>query len=313
VKCPKCSYLGFETGDRCKNCGYDFSLIAVAPGANTPAGDAAIRTDDAETGAPELWLDRMDRTMDEATRPSAQDHLAGVRQLPAAPSQQTAAEDSLPLFNPNDPDDIPLIALPSAPRPPLSVRRTPDAPRLRAVPRASRRAEPALNFREEPEEEPALAPPPVVQPRVRRPPAAAEGRRDVAGRRLVAAGIDHAILFAIDLAVVYFTLRMAGLDGADIGALPVAPLVTFLALVKVAYFTAFTAVGGQTIGKMALQIRVVGDEGAVDSGRAIRRTFAALLSLLPLGLGFLPAFFGDDRRALHDRLTHTRVVGLPSA
>ena len=29
MKCPKCSYLGFETGDRCKNCGYDFSLLAV--------------------------------------------------------------------------------------------------------------------------------------------------------------------------------------------------------------------------------------------------------------------------------------------
>jgi len=22
VKCPKCNYLGFETGDRCRNCGY---------------------------------------------------------------------------------------------------------------------------------------------------------------------------------------------------------------------------------------------------------------------------------------------------
>ena len=30
VKCPKCDYLGFETGDRCKNCGYDFSLLSVA-------------------------------------------------------------------------------------------------------------------------------------------------------------------------------------------------------------------------------------------------------------------------------------------
>jgi uncharacterized RDD family membrane protein YckC len=38
-----------------------------------------------------------------------------------------------------------------------------------------------------------------------------------------------------------------------------------------------------------------------------------VLSLLPAGLGLLPAFFGHDRRALHDRLTGTRVVGLPSA
>ena len=31
MKCPKCGYLGFEPVDRCRNCGYDFSL-AAAPG-----------------------------------------------------------------------------------------------------------------------------------------------------------------------------------------------------------------------------------------------------------------------------------------
>ena len=30
MKCPKCLYIGFETGDRCKNCGYDFSLLGIA-------------------------------------------------------------------------------------------------------------------------------------------------------------------------------------------------------------------------------------------------------------------------------------------
>ena len=28
MKCPKCGYLGFETTDRCRNCGYDFSFAA---------------------------------------------------------------------------------------------------------------------------------------------------------------------------------------------------------------------------------------------------------------------------------------------
>jgi uncharacterized RDD family membrane protein YckC len=273
--------------------------------------DAVIRTDDAETGAPELWLDRMDRSMDEVSRPSAQDHLNGI---PAPAASKATPEQSLPLFNPHDPDDIPLIAVPAAPRPPLSVRRTPEGPRLRAVPRTARRAEPALNFREEPGEEEDLPSGPVAaRPQASASAPTVEGRREVGFRRLVAALIDHAILLAIDLAVMYFTLRMAGLDAGDVEALPIAPLVTFLGLVKVSYFTAFTAVGGQTIGKMALQIRVVGDEVDVDGGRAVRRTFATLLSALPFGLGFLPAFLGTDRRALHDRLTHTRVVGLPSA
>jgi uncharacterized RDD family membrane protein YckC len=32
------------------------------------------------------------------------------------------------------------------------------------------------------------------------------------------------------------------------------------------------------------------------------------VSALPAGLGFFPAFFGQDRRGLHDRLADTRVV-----
>ena len=47
MKCPKCLYIGFETGDRCKNCGYDFSLLADRRARRTggvrrcgPRGDA---------------------------------------------------------------------------------------------------------------------------------------------------------------------------------------------------------------------------------------------------------------------------------
>jgi uncharacterized RDD family membrane protein YckC len=135
-----------------------------------------------------------------------------------------------------------------------------------------------------------------------------------AGDRLAAAAVDHVILAAIDLAVVYLTLRMAGLTMADWSLLPLAPLAVFLLLLEVSYFCAFTAIGGQTIGKMAMGIRVVTDEGApVDGACAIRRTLAGTVSAIVLGLGFVPALFGSERRALHDRLTHTRVVDLRSA
>jgi uncharacterized RDD family membrane protein YckC len=77
--------------------------------------------------------------------------------------------------------------------------------------------------------------------------------------------------------------------------------------------TIFVAAGGQTIGKMAAGIRVVpGDPAAplserVTFGHAVLRAAAFFLSLLPLGLGLVPAFFGD-RRGVHDRLADTRVV-----
>jgi uncharacterized RDD family membrane protein YckC len=310
VKCPKCGYLGFETGDTCKNCGYDFSLIA--PGRTAaPEADVTIRPDDSDdTGTAELWLDRLDRTMDEVSKPKKEEHLIGV------PEPPPAALDPLPLFNPDDPDDIPLIALPASPRAPLSVRRPTDPPRLRAVPKTTHA--PALDFHAEaPAEQPAVVDaPPRATARAAEPrrPAPVETARDeVGGRRVVAAVIDHAILLAIDAAVLYFTARMAGLTQAELSVLPIVPIAIFLGLVKVAYFSAFTAIGGQTIGKMAVGIRVIAEHGKVDGAVAVRRTLAALVSLLPLGLGFLPALIGSDRRALHDRLTGTRVVGLPSA
>jgi len=54
VKCPKCGFLGFDSGDRCKNCGYDFSLAGGA--GSTPAGAHARHP--SETAAGDLPLFR---------------------------------------------------------------------------------------------------------------------------------------------------------------------------------------------------------------------------------------------------------------
>jgi len=43
----------------------------------------------------------------------------------------------------------------------------------------------------------------------------------------------------------------------------------------------------------------------------VRRLGWALVSLLPLGLGFLWILFDPEKRAWHDRLSRTRVVVLP--
>ena len=44
---------------------------------------------------------------------------------------------------------------------------------------------------------------------------------------------------------------------ADWRLLPVLPMAAFLLSLKVAYLSAFTAAGGQTVGKMLMHIRVV--------------------------------------------------------
>ena len=295
MKCPKCHYLGFETGDRCKNCGYDFSLMAAV------------------SDPEEVEVDLMIELAGTSNDPLPEIHLVPP-QPERAPVVTPHREPALPLFarSIEDEGDEPLIKLPLAPRPPLAVRKTPEIPRLRAVPRPMRRVEPALEFSDESEPDADVAP----EPQAPKPAVAIplhHAATSSAGARAAAMAIDHAILFAIDLGVLYFTLRMAGLSMTDWRALPAAPLLTFLLFLKLAYFFAFTAVGGQTIGKMATKIRVVTDrDEAVDGARALQRTIAAAVSALVFGLGFVPALIGGERRALHDRVAHTRVVTLRS-
>jgi uncharacterized RDD family membrane protein YckC len=323
MKCPKCSYLGFETGDRCKNCGYDFSLITepTGPGEIDIDIDLALRPSDDTLPVSVRWDDKFDGAL--TASPFSRDLPDPVLPAlapPRAQAKRTGRE--LPLFGPafDVAGDEPLIKLPATPRPPLAVRRTPDTPRLRTVPKPSRpiASAPALDFAEEAPAMPigesaadvrartaALLAPPLPQP--------AHAEVSGAGRRLAAAAVDHLLLSAIDLSVIYFTLRMAGLPMAQWTVLPPAPLLAFLLLVKLSYFCAFTAVGGQTIGKMAARIRVVTTEDAsVDGALAVRRTLAGAVSAALLGLGYLPALIGSDRRALHDRVTRTRVIALPS-
>jgi uncharacterized RDD family membrane protein YckC len=125
--------------------------------------------------------------------------------------------------------------------------------------------------------------------------------------RLFAAVIDVLLLAAIDVTVLYFTVRLCSLTMADLTVLPPVPFVAFLLLLDGGYLVAFTAAGGQTIGKMAFGLKVVGaDDATVAVTTATLRSAAALVSALCLGAGLAPALFGG--RALHDRLADTRVV-----
>jgi uncharacterized RDD family membrane protein YckC len=309
VKCPKCGYLGFDTGDRCRHCGYDFSLLPVPSIEDGPPLDFDLRPVSTpaldETPALALAGDQMRARPESSPAPPE-------RAAPESPASRET-ELGLPLFAPGGPvpQPDPLLRFPVQPRPPLAVRRAPDAPRVRPPVRPTRREspppDPVLEFDDDPAP-PAprrAAPSPAPAEVSRREGDAASG----AFRRLVAAGIDLSILLGIDAAVVYFTLRMTALTASDWRLLPAAPLLAFLFLVKLAYFFAFTAVGGQTIGKMAVGIRVVSDDsGSLDGSRVLRRTVVGACSALIAGLGFLPALVGEDRRALHDRVARTRVI-----
>jgi len=328
MKCPKCGYLGFETSERCRNCGYDFSLAVTSgppaddlplrstAGAGAPLGDFDLSEVDVDTsGEPARGLD-LDRVIGQG--PGAQGAqgargvpgvqaaptAAGAKRAPSAPVAPSApgAPRELPLFGD---DDTPLITSPRPVRAPLSVRRTtPEIPRVR--PRA---AQPSLT----PDGELAfhLDPPGSThsRPLGSDRPADSVSTPASALARLSAALIDAMLLGAINAAVVYLTLALAGLTWQDYQVLPVAPLVGFFTILSGGYLIVFIAAAGQTIGKMVTGVRVVGDDGQrVDVGGAVLRTAGCVVSMLTLGLGYLPAFFSADRRAVQDRMAGTRVV-----
>ena len=316
MKCPKCRYIGFETGDRCRNCGYDFSLLSDAAPSFDPPPPSAAPTE------PDLLLHD---TAAEENRLSLDLSLRPAEPRPDAPSPSPA----LPLFRDDDEaEDEPLVRM-AAPRAPIAVRKTPDAQRLR-FPRPLapdiRPEDAVLEFGSEPDLESAADRDPVIEIRqswglgrsaepIDRAPAPLSELHDSdassLGSRLAAAVIDFGLLFAIDAVVIHFTLRLTALTVADWRLIPLTPLLIFLFGLKLAYLSAFTLAGGQTIGKMALGICVIGDDdGGLDLSQAVRRAVVEVASVAAAGVPFLLALADPARRGLHDRVAHTRVVAL---
>ncbi|MEO6235465.1 MAG: RDD family protein [Vicinamibacterales bacterium] len=278
MKCPKCQYFSFDSGARCRNCGYDFSLVPDAPDP-----DLAIQ-DGTEAIGP-----LADFTLNDLFTPGGRD------------------------------PDAPLVTADAAPRAPVAVRRT--AP-VAAKPKARRETgrvdrEPRLALDTE---EIAIVPDAVPDPwhgplpSIDAPATDSVHASAPVGARALGGLIDLLLVAAIDALVVYFTLKICDLPFAEVLTLPLAPLVSFLLLLNGGYLATFVAASGQTIGKMAAGTRVVPADPAatasdrVSFGQAIVRAAGYLVSALPAGAGFLPALFGHERRALHDRLADTRVV-----
>jgi uncharacterized RDD family membrane protein YckC len=129
--------------------------------------------------------------------------------------------------------------------------------------------------------------------------------------RVGAGAIDALLLVSIDAVVLYLTLRVTGLQNTldDLRVLPPVPFVGFLATLGFGYVAAFTVAGGQTIGKMVLSLRVIGDDGRpIDAPGGMLRALGCMLVPITFCLSYLPALFTSDHRALHDRLAGTRVV-----
>jgi uncharacterized RDD family membrane protein YckC len=295
MKCPKCQYISFDSGPRCRNCGYEFSLAEDAAELDLP-----IRTGDEPVGPfSDFSLEEAAPAAPDAGGQLTEDYQGNLGELPLF---GTGARDP----------DAPLVSLPVAPRAPVAVRKS---TLNRPAPQRPAFEEPELDL-EPPSPPPSRvaqvpALPRPLPPDQSQPAAAAESAS--AGARLFAAIIDVSLLGSIDAAVLYFTLRLCGLTFADAREIPLVPFAAFIGLLNGGYMSAFTAAGGQSLGKMVAGIKVITmDQSSrsdrVPLGQAVLRAAGYLVSALPAGLGFLPALVGPEHRAVHDRLAHTRVV-----
>ena len=129
------------------------------------------------------------------------------------------------------------------------------------------------------------------------------------GERLLAGLIDLGFLTFLLLGVAYLTTNLAS---QPLQALPrpaIAALGCVGFLLSVGYFVFFWSLSGQTLGKLLTSSRVVGPLGQpLGFSRAAMRTLGIVLSLLPLGAGFIGLWSDIGRRAWHDRLASTKVV-----
>ena len=117
----------------------------------------------------------------------------------------------------------------------------------------------------------------------------------------------------IDTLVIMAGVFVLGIVGVIVGGKESLVVLTWVAIIVgvVAYEGLMLSRGGQTLGKMAMSIRVVSSDGsplgtAQAWGRAVSR---AVLGYIPgVGLVDVLMVFSDGRRTLHDRIASTRVV-----
>jgi uncharacterized RDD family membrane protein YckC len=229
-----------------------------------------------------------------------------------------------------------IVPEPLPPGPSLPPRAVPEAVRADELAEVERShwdlgplaAAPALQPRPEPEPEPMPAPEEAVDdlPDADVDELEVHVARAEPWRRAVAWLVDGVPFLAAGGWLGFLLLREAAAGrgaGSPSGIEELVELVArerviaasvaaAVALVLATYATLAHALGGATLGKRLVGIRVVGPDGRPPSpARSAVRSLLAVASAALLGLGFLLALFTRTGRALHDLAARTWVVKAP--
>jgi uncharacterized RDD family membrane protein YckC len=272
MRCPKCQYISFENGGRCRNCGYDFSLaVADAPERDLPIASAS---------APEGPL--ADLALQDA-RPSP----------PRAPDTGS----DLPLFA-RGPVERVRVERPVAPRPPLAVRRSNPSSRDRRVPH-----EPTLDLTAPGDGSRGTADGADVDDS-----SASLFARIAAAiiDAILIVSIDVGVVYLTLRLCGLTPAELRVLPPVPLGAFLLLLAGGYIVCFTVAGGQTIGKMAAR-IRVVPVPERDWGN-GRVALGSAVLRAVGCLVSVLTAGLGYLPALVSHDHRALHDRLADTRVV-----
>lgn len=121
---------------------------------------------------------------------------------------------------------------------------------------------------------------------------------------------DALLVFALLMMIV--TVFVAARGGEAVPPLTDPFFRLTLAITIYLFFVGFWTRSGSTLGMLAWGLRVETMDGHPPSwGAASLRFFAAVVSLLLVGLGFLWQLLDKDRLTWHDRISKTRVAYYP--
>ena len=129
------------------------------------------------------------------------------------------------------------------------------------------------------------------------------------GRRLGSIVYDGLLVFALQLLGTIPFVALAGGDVVEPGTLW--HQLTVLAIAWL-FFCGFWTRAGRTLGMQSWRLQIeTADGGRPGLAAATIRFLAAIVSWLPLGLGFWWQLWDKDNLAWHDRLSGTRLRYYP--
>jgi uncharacterized RDD family membrane protein YckC len=135
-------------------------------------------------------------------------------------------------------------------------------------------------------------------------------------RRTWAFGVDVIVIAALSI-VMFFMCYVGYKVGLSAHgraltweqSTPLVVLLTWASLgLATGYFVIFHGIGGKTIGKWLLGLRVVGTERSTITYRRALLRWLAMVGFAPVLLGFLWILWSREKRGWHDFLARTWVI-----